>query len=144
MSPRLHGWGLLGGLIWAIGTLSNLVSGKTLSFALSYALGQTAPVVAVLWGLLWYHEFDGAPRKAVAYLVAMFFFFSQWPSRCCASGAIDLARGVRFHQAACIGNAGLGILGAVPAASGDNSAEQRFGVLHASQSVGGRIRAGPC
>merc|ERR1712079_78404 len=33
-----HVWGLLGGFVWALGTVANLVSGKPLGFALSYAL----------------------------------------------------------------------------------------------------------
>eukprot|EP00444_Apocalathium_aciculiferum_P059625 CAMPEP_0183592816 /NCGR_PEP_ID=MMETSP0371-20130417/168698_1 /TAXON_ID=268820 /ORGANISM="Peridinium aciculiferum, Strain PAER-2" /LENGTH=132 /DNA_ID=CAMNT_0025804375 /DNA_START=34 /DNA_END=429 /DNA_ORIENTATION=- len=74
-SLALHGWGLLGGAIWALGTASNLVSGGSLGYALSYALGQTAPIVAVLWGLGWYREFDGAPRQAVLFLVFMFVLF---------------------------------------------------------------------
>lgn len=72
---RQHCWGLLGGLIWAIGTGCNSISGKRLGFALSFALGQTAPMVAVLWGLVWYHEFDGAPSVALWWLVLMFLFF---------------------------------------------------------------------
>jgi len=82
----LHGWGLLGGSVWALGTISNLVSGGPLGFALSYALGQTAPVVAVLWGLLWYHEFDGAPRQAAMYLGAMFVFFLSAITLLCLGG----------------------------------------------------------
>merc|ERR1739838_688039 len=75
LPPQHHFWGLLGGFIWSLGTVANLVSGKPLGFALSYAMGQTAPVVAVLWGLLWYHEFDGAPCESVVYLIMMFVFF---------------------------------------------------------------------
>lgn len=86
VSPVLHAWGLLGGLIWAIGTLSNLVSGGPLGFALSYALGQTAPVVAVLWGLGWYREFNGAPQDAVLYLVAMFLLFFGAIALLCLGG----------------------------------------------------------
>jgi len=82
----MHGWGLLGGSVWALGTVSSLVSGKKLGYALAYALGQTAPVVAVLWGLLWYREFDGAPREAVAWLLAMFFCFLIAITMLCLGG----------------------------------------------------------
>lgn len=75
LRPTLHGWGLLGGSMWAVGTLANLVGGGRLGFALSYALGQAAPVVAVLWGLLWYHEFHGASRQAACWLAGMFLLF---------------------------------------------------------------------
>lgn len=75
LPPPLHCWGLLGGAVWALGTLANLVSGGHLGFALSYALGQTAPVVAVLWGLCWYREFHGAPWEAFVFLCLMFTAF---------------------------------------------------------------------
>lgn len=75
MKPWLHGWGLLGGSVWALGTAANLVSGDPLGHALSYSLGQTAPVVAVLWGLLWYREFNGAPTASLWCLAAMFACF---------------------------------------------------------------------
>jgi glucose uptake protein len=47
-----HLLGLLGGFIWGTGTVFNLVAGKTTTFAVSYAIGQSAPMVAALWGLL--------------------------------------------------------------------------------------------
>lgn len=86
MSPLLHGWGLLGGFVWATGTACNLVSGEPLGHALSYALGQTAPVVAVLWGLLWYHEFDGAPKKSKIFLAVMFVCFILAITLLCLGG----------------------------------------------------------
>mmetsp|Transcript_100718 Transcript_100718/g.289400 ORF Transcript_100718/g.289400 Transcript_100718/m.289400 type:complete len:383 (+) Transcript_100718:52-1200(+) len=76
LPPLLHGWGLLGGFIWAVGTVSNLISSRTLGSAVSYALGQTSPVVAAVWGLVRYREFKGAPREPVLALVAMFVSFS--------------------------------------------------------------------
>lgn len=63
LAPAQHLYGLVGGALWAVGTLSNLISGATLGLALSYAIGQAAPMVATLWGLLYYKEFEGAgPR----------------------------------------------------------------------------------
>eukprot|EP00494_Astrolonche_serrata_P014413 UN14545 len=44
LSCGLHSYGLFGGLIWTIGTLSNSISGEKLGFALSYAIGQSAPM----------------------------------------------------------------------------------------------------
>lgn len=70
-----HGWGLLGGAVWSLGTLANLISGDTIGLALSYAVGQSAPMVATLWGLFYYWEFKGAPRSALACLALMFLFY---------------------------------------------------------------------
>ena len=58
-----HALGLLGGFIWGTGV------------AISYAIGQSAPMVAALWGVLAWKEFAGAPGKAKLYLVFMFVFY---------------------------------------------------------------------
>mmetsp|Transcript_69576 Transcript_69576/g.201631 ORF Transcript_69576/g.201631 Transcript_69576/m.201631 type:complete len:368 (-) Transcript_69576:185-1288(-) len=83
----LHGWGLLGGFIWAVGTLSNLVSGGPLGNAVAYALGQSAPVVAAFWGLTRYREFKGAPRESVVALVSMFALFLAAITLLCLGGS---------------------------------------------------------
>eukprot|EP00965_Chrysotila_dentata_P201815 6180769-Pleurochrysis_carterae.AAC.1 len=61
-----HGYGLLGGVVWATGTICNLLAGSELGLALSYAIGQAAPMVATLWGLFWYREFAGASCRSMA------------------------------------------------------------------------------
>jgi len=53
-----HGWGLIGGAVWATGTLSNLLSGSSIGLALSYSIGQAAPMVATAWGVFYYREFE--------------------------------------------------------------------------------------
>ena len=58
-----HQWGLLGGAVWATGTAANLVSGASIGLALSYAIGQAAPMVATSWGLFYYKEFDISAAK---------------------------------------------------------------------------------
>ena len=58
-----HQWGLLGGAVWAAGTAANLVSGASIGLALSYAIGQAAPMVATSWGLFYYKEFDISAAK---------------------------------------------------------------------------------
>jgi glucose uptake protein len=70
-----HVLGLMGGFIWGIGTMFNVVAGKATSFAISYAIGQSAPMVAALWGVFAWKEFAGASRKAKAFLVLMFVFY---------------------------------------------------------------------
>ena len=70
-----HILGLLGGAIWGIGTVFNLVAANFSGVAISYAIGQSAPMVAALWGVLAWKEFRGAPRKAYTYLAFMFIFY---------------------------------------------------------------------
>jgi glucose uptake protein len=70
-----HMLGLLGGVIWTIGTASNLVAGSSVGFAIAYAIGQSAPLVASLWGIFVWKEFAGAGSSATRALVAMFVFY---------------------------------------------------------------------
>src|SRR5271168_530983 len=71
-----HLLGLFGGCIWGIGTVFNLVAASFTGVAISYAIGQSAPMVAALWGVLAWKEFRGAPGKAFAYLAFMFLFYA--------------------------------------------------------------------
>ena len=70
-----HVLGLLGGFVWGIGMVFNLVAASFTGVAISYAIGQSAPMVAALWGVLAWKEFDGAPGKAKMYLGLMFVFY---------------------------------------------------------------------
>jgi glucose uptake protein len=70
-----HFLGLIGGCIWGVGTVFNVVAGKATGFAISYAIGQSAPMVAALWGVFAWKEFAGAPGKAKLYLFLMFVFY---------------------------------------------------------------------
>jgi glucose uptake protein len=70
-----HLLGLLGGCIWGLGMVFNLVAAKFSGVAISYAIGQSAPMVAALWGVLAWKEFQGANRQAKTYLGLMFLFY---------------------------------------------------------------------
>jgi glucose uptake protein len=70
-----HMLGLLGGVIWGTGTVFNLVASSLTGVAISYAIGQSAPMVAALWGVLVWKEFDGANRQAKTFLALMFVFY---------------------------------------------------------------------
>jgi glucose uptake protein len=70
-----HMLGLLGGAIWGLGTVFNLVAASFSGVAISYAIGQSAPMVAALWGIFVWKEFAGANRAARAYLALMFVFY---------------------------------------------------------------------
>jgi glucose uptake protein len=71
-----HLLGLFGGCIWGLGTMFNVVAGKVTSYAIAYAIGQSAPMVAALWGVFAWKEFAGAGGKAKAYLALMFVFYA--------------------------------------------------------------------
>src|SRR3981081_2169318 len=70
-----HILGLLGGCIWGIGTVFNLVAANFTGVAISYAIGQSAPMVAALWGVLAWKEFANSGPRAKAYLALMFVFY---------------------------------------------------------------------
>jgi glucose uptake protein len=73
---RFHLLGLLGGFIWGVGTVFSLVAGNSIGFAISYAIGQSAPMVAALWGVFVWKEFAGANKQARAYLALMFIVYA--------------------------------------------------------------------
>jgi len=70
-----HLLGLFGGCIWGIGTVFNLVAASFTGVAISYAIGQSAPMVAALWGILAWKEFENSGSRAKAYLGLMFIFY---------------------------------------------------------------------
>src|SRR5713101_1758686 len=67
-----HTLGLLGGVIWGTGMVFNLVAASFTGVAISYAIGQSAPMVAALWGVFAWKEFQGAGSTAKIYLFLMF------------------------------------------------------------------------
>jgi glucose uptake protein len=70
-----HLVGILGGIIWALGTsLSYIAAGKA-GAAISYALGQGAPMIAALWGVFVWKEFKGSSKIVNLLLLLMFVLF---------------------------------------------------------------------
>jgi glucose uptake protein len=74
-SPRNHTLGVLGGGIWGLGMVFNFVAASLTGVAISYAIGQSAPMVAAVWGIVAWREFDGSSTRARLYLGLMFLFF---------------------------------------------------------------------
>ena len=54
--------------------MSYIAAGKA-GAAISYALGQGAPMVAALWGVFVWKEFRGADKVSKTLLAFMFGFF---------------------------------------------------------------------
>lgn len=67
-----HALGLLGGVVWGVGTVFNFVAAGLTGVAISYAIGQASPMVAALWGVFVWREFRGSNRRAKGYLAGMF------------------------------------------------------------------------
>ena len=59
----------------ALGTSLNYISAGTAGAAVSYALGQGAPMVAAIWGVFIWKEFRGASKKVYWLLGMMFLLF---------------------------------------------------------------------
>jgi glucose uptake protein len=74
--PSGHLLGLAGGVIWGTGMVFNLVAASFTGVAISYAIGQSAPMVGALWGVFAWKEFAGAGSRAKIYLSLMFVFYA--------------------------------------------------------------------
>ncbi len=70
-----HVLGLIGGMIWGVGTVFNFVAASLVGVAISYAIGQASPMIAALWGVFVWHEFRGSNSRAKLYLVGMFISY---------------------------------------------------------------------
>ncbi len=74
-SGKVHMIGILGGIIWAIGSSFNIIASGEASFAISYGLGQSAPMIGALWGIFAWKEFEDAPAGTNTLLTFMFLCF---------------------------------------------------------------------
>lgn len=70
-----HAVGMLGGAIWAIGTVFNMIAAEKAGAAISYGLGQGATLVSALWGILIWKEFKNAPQESKYLNLGMFILF---------------------------------------------------------------------
>ncbi|MBO5892812.1 MAG: multidrug DMT transporter permease [Alistipes sp.] len=70
-----HLVGVLGGCIWCLGTAFSYIAAGKAGAAISYALGQGAPMVAAIWGVFIWKEFKGSDKKTDILLAIMFLFF---------------------------------------------------------------------
>lgn len=70
-----HLVGMLGGCIWCLGTAFSYIAAGKAGAAISYALGQGAPMIAAIWGVFIWKEFKGSDKKTDMLLGVMFLFF---------------------------------------------------------------------
>ena len=66
---------MLGGAIWCLGTAFSYIASGKAGAAISYALGQGAPMIAAIWGVFIWKEFKGAKKNVYGLLGLMFIFF---------------------------------------------------------------------
>lgn len=74
-STGTHLVGVLGGCVWGLGTVLSYIAAGKAGAAISYALGQGAPMIAALWGVFVWREFKGADSKTRLLIALMFAFF---------------------------------------------------------------------
>ena len=72
---RTHLVGMLGGAIWCLGTTFSYIAAGKAGAAISYALGQGAPMIAAIWGVFVWKEFRGGGRAVNGLLALMFALF---------------------------------------------------------------------
>ena len=72
-----HTWGVLGGLIWGIGTVCSFVAAYTplVGPATSFSLGEGNTMISAVWGVFVWHEFRGANNEVKRLLALMFTLF---------------------------------------------------------------------
>jgi len=74
-TPKLHIIGILGGVIWCLGFLLNMIAAGEAGFAISYGLGQGATMIAAIWGIFIWKEFKNAPKGTNSLIALMFLLF---------------------------------------------------------------------
>lgn len=74
-SAKTHLVGMLGGAIWCLGTAFSYIASGKAGAAISYALGQGAPMIAAIWGVFIWKEFKGSRKATYGLLALMFAFF---------------------------------------------------------------------
>lgn len=72
---KTHLVGVLGGCVWGLGTVLSYIAAGKAGAAISYALGQGAPMIAAAWGVFVWKEFVGADKQTSRLLALMFAFF---------------------------------------------------------------------
>ncbi|NLZ19495.1 MAG: multidrug DMT transporter permease [Bacteroidales bacterium] len=73
---RTHLIGMLGGFIWMSGMVISFMTAQApVNKAVSYALSNASPLIAMIWGVLIWREFKDAPKGTMKYVYAMFLCF---------------------------------------------------------------------
>lgn len=71
----IHLFGIIGGVIWAVATALNFLSGTKAGYAISFGLGQGDTIIGAVWGIVIWNEFKGASKMVNWFLASMFILF---------------------------------------------------------------------
>jgi len=73
----VHAWGIVGGIIWGVGTIANFVASYVpmIGPATSFSMGEGNTMISALWGVFVWKEFKGASKRVRIYLTLMFLCF---------------------------------------------------------------------
>ena len=74
-TPAQHIEGILAGSIWTLGAALTWTAANQVGIALAMAIGQANPLVAAIWGIVAWHEFDKASRRSKLLLALMFLLY---------------------------------------------------------------------
>jgi glucose uptake protein len=72
---KTHLLGIVGGVLWAIATALNFLSGTKAGYAISFGLGQGDTMIGAIWGIVVWKEFRGASKRVNWLLASMFILF---------------------------------------------------------------------
>lgn len=67
---------ILSGGFNSLGTTFNIIASGMVGAAIAYGIGQSAPMIAAIWGVFVWKEFKGAPKGTFGYIVIMFLLFT--------------------------------------------------------------------
>lgn len=70
-----HVVSILSGGVNALGTTFNIIASGMIGAAIAYGIGQSAPMIAAIWGVFVWNEFKGAPKGTNSLITAMFLLF---------------------------------------------------------------------
>jgi len=73
---RSHLSGIIGGMVWALGTSLSLLAAGQAGYAISFGLGQGATMIGAFWGVFIWKEFKGANKSVNTLLAFMFLLFT--------------------------------------------------------------------
>lgn len=74
-SWKTHMVGMAGGLIWMSGMVVSFMGSNAANPAISYALSNASPVIAIIWGYYIWKEFNKSPHLSVIYIKTSFILF---------------------------------------------------------------------